>query len=613
MLLHRLLLHRLIGPTIWLLCGLSIISGPSVRSVVAREKDYWNEETKAQRDARMKWWREARFGMFIHWGLYAVPAGEWQGKTNHAEWIRHTAQIPIDEYEKTLKQFKPTRFDADQWAQLAKRAGMKYLVITSKHHDGFCLWPSQLTDFDVDSTPLKTDILGQLNRACRKEGIRFCTYHSIMDWHHPDYLPRRKWEAANRSADGADFNRYLQYMKGQLAELTQRYHPSVMWFDGEWESTWNHEQGKELYQYVRSLDPTIIINNRVDKGRRGMEGMTEKGEFRGDFGTPEQQIPATGLAGADWETCMTMNGHWGWNKNDHRWKSSEDLIRKLVDIASKGGNFLLNIGPKPDGTFPTEAIERLNAIGVWMNVNGTAIYGTQASPTGRPSWGRITTKELDNGNTRLYLHVFDWPKNGSIDVAIDNKPVACCLLADTARKFDVAREKTAVVVTLSGRAPDPVCSVVMLDVAGTPKALPQYIRQAKDGTLTLKARDALIHNPEHGQAARYESGGGKDNIGSWIDARPWVDWNAYFAKPGTYDVIARLSTTSENARFAVRIGAQQLTATTPNTGSWTSFVDIPVGEVVIENTGACQIEVHPIKEGWQPINLQAIVLKPKKT
>jgi len=438
---------------------------------VAAAEDYWNDETPAARDARMQWWREARFGMFIHWGLYAVPAGEWKGKTNYAEWIRNRAQIPVGEYEKFVGQFKPTRFNAERWAHMAKRAGMKYMVITSKHHDGFCMWPSKLTNFDVESTPLKIDVMGKLSQACQEEGVRFCMYHSIMDWHHPDYLPRRKWEAADRPADGAQYDRYVQYMKRQLAELVSRYHPGVLWFDGEWEPTWTHARGVDLYQYVRSLDPNIIINNRVDKGRRGMEGLTKQGEYRGDFGTPEQQIPATGIPGSDWETCMTMNAHWGWNKHDTKWKSSTDLIRKLVDIASKGGNFLLNIGPKPDGTFPREALDRLEAIGRWMDVNGQAIHGTTASPTARPTWGRITTKRLADRKTRLFLHVFDWPTDGKLDVKLANKPGPCYLLATKDRRFEVTAHPEGLTVTLTGTAPDPVCSVVVLDIVGKPHAL----------------------------------------------------------------------------------------------------------------------------------------------
>ena len=338
-------------------------------------KDYMGE-TKAAKDARMEWWREARFGMFIHWGLYAVPAGVYGDKNTYAEWIMTSANIPVEEYEKYVDQFNPVKFDADKWVSMAKDAGMKYVVITSKHHDGFCLWDSKVGDYDIMATPYKKDILKALSKACKKQGIKFCFYHSIMDWHHPDYLPRRDWE--NRSAEGADLQRYIKYMKAQLKELITEYDPEVLWFDGEWESTWSNEEGIKLYNYVRSLKPDIIINNRVDVGRAGMQGLTKEGNFAGDFGTPEQEVPEGGLPGVDWESCITMNDHWGYCAADKNFKSTEFLIHQLVDITSKGGNYLLNIGPTSEGIFPPESVERLAGMGKWMRINGEAIYGTKA-------------------------------------------------------------------------------------------------------------------------------------------------------------------------------------------------------------------------------------------
>ena len=425
--------------------------------------------TTTAAEVRMDWWREARFGLFIHWGLYAIPAGEWNGATGHGEWIRHTAQIPLEEYDALRGQFNPANFDADAWVQLAKDAGMKYIVITSKHHDGFCLFDSQYTDFDVKSTPFGRDILRELADACRRAGLRICWYHSIMDWHHPDYLPRREWES--RSTEGADFERYVAHLKHQLAELVGHYGPiGVLWFDGEWENTWNHERGVDLYRYVRGLQPDIIINNRVDVGREGMAGLTKDRRFAGDFGTPEQEIPATGLPGVDWETCMTMNDHWGYNRQDQNWKSSTELIRKLADIASKGGNFLLNVSPTAEGEFPAASVERLRDIGRWMKVNGEAIYGTQASPFKELSWGRCTQKPLPDGNTRLYLHVFDWPADGRLTVpGLFNDAVRACLLADpTGIPIHGARQEDALVLQLPAAMPDAGVTVVALDIVGRP-------------------------------------------------------------------------------------------------------------------------------------------------
>lgn len=417
-------------------------------------------------DERMAWWRDARFGMFVHWGLYAVPAGTYKGKRidGIGEWIMNSAPIPIEEYEKFADAFNPIGFNADEWVRLAKNAGMKYIVITSKHHDGFCLWDSKVTEWDImDATPFGRDILAELAAACKRHKIKLCFYHSIMDWHHPDaqapFYPN--YNDTNRS--NPNFDRYVeQYMKPQLAELLANYGPlGVMWFDGEWIKDWTEPKGKELYAWLREIQPDLIINNRVGKGRKGMEGLSAGDDYAGDFGTPEQQVPATGLPGVDWETCMTMNDTWGYKAYDENWKSSEDLIRHLVDIASKGGNFLLNVGPTPEGLIPAASVARLEAMGRWMAVNGESIYGTTASPIGRPSWGRCTAQ----GN-RLYLHVFDWPTDGRLSLSLPGAgAVQAHLLADRKKaRLPVAIHGDTIVVSVPSEAPDAVASVVVLTV-----------------------------------------------------------------------------------------------------------------------------------------------------
>lgn len=413
-------------------------------------------------DTRMEWWRDARFGMFIHWGLYAIPAGEWDGKTDYGEWIRHSARIPLETYDMFRKQFNPVKFDAGEWVRIAHDAGMKYIVITSKHHDGFCMFDTEETGFNIMNTPFGRDIMKELATACRKYGIKLCFYYSIMDWHHPDYLPRRDWETG-RGTDSADFDLYVSYMKKELKELLTQYGEiGVLWFDGEWEATWNDKYGKEIYSYVRSLQPGIIINNRVGAGRLDMEGMTKEGAFGGDFGTPEQQIPPTGLPGTDWETCMTMNDHWGYNKANTVYKSAKELIRTLTDIASKGGNYLLNVGPSDKGTFPKQAVSRLKEIGRWMSVNGESIYGTAASPFPSTPWGRCTMKEKKD-TVILYLHVFDWPADGQLLVeGCMSEPLNAVLLAQPEKHLKVIREGEKIRVMLPPQAPDEVNSVVKL-------------------------------------------------------------------------------------------------------------------------------------------------------
>ena len=423
-------------------------------------------DARTEQDQRMAWWRDARFGMFIHWGLYSIPAGEWKGDTGHAEWIRETAHIPVEEYEKFQAQFHPLKFDAEAWARMAADAGMKYLVITSKHHDGFDLFDSKETNWDLGGTPEKRDLLGELAAACERHGVRFCTYHSIMDWHHPDYLPRRSWES--RSAEGADFERFEKYLHAQVTEVVQRYHPGVMWFDGEWENTWNHERGTRLFELCRELDPRMIVNNRVDVHRSGMGGFSDSKEAFGDFATPEQEIPATGMPGVDWETCMTMNDHWGYNSHDENWKTTRDLLQKLADIASKGGNFLLNVGPRADGTFPPEAVARLSEIGAWMRTNGAAIQGTSASPFDELPWGRCT-QAAEGKDTRLNLLVFSWPGDGRLVVpGLGNEPVSAELAVAPGKKLPVAREGGGLVIRVPTARPDADVSVVVLRIAGKP-------------------------------------------------------------------------------------------------------------------------------------------------
>ncbi len=438
-------------------------------SAVAKEK--WNEETAAQRDERMQWWREARFGMFIHWGLYAIPAGTWEGKQigGIGEWIMDRANVPVDEYEKLAGKFNPEKFDAAQWVAIAKDAGIKYIVITSKHHDGFCLFDSDVTDYNVvDTSPYGKDLLKPLAEACHKQGLKFCVYYSIMDWHHPSQYRGSEKRYNPTKIHPEKKAEYITFMKAQLKELLEICDPEVLWFDGEWPAWYEEADGREVYAYLRKLKPQIIVNNRVGKGRKGMEGLNKGDQdYVGDFGTPEQQIPATGLPGVDWESCMTMNDTWGFKSYDHNWKSTEKLIRNIIDIASKGGNYLLNVGPTAEGLIPAPSVERLQGIGRWMKVNGESIYGTQASPLKKTPWGRCT-KKTDADGTTLYLHVFDWPADGRLLVSgLQNTVEGAYLLADSNKAaLPVEAADNGVTVTLPAEAPDPVCTVVVLEVAG---------------------------------------------------------------------------------------------------------------------------------------------------
>ncbi len=345
-----------------------------------QERDYLNESQEAF-DARMEWWRDARFGMFIHWGPYAVPAGQYRGETvrSASEWMMNTAQIPIEEYEGFAASFNPVQFDADEWVDIARDAGMKYIVITSKHHDGFGLWDSDVSDYDVfGASPFGRDILRELADAAERGGIPLGFYHSIMDWHHPDAQGPHYPTYNTNEKSNPNFSRFVEnYLIPQVRDLVVNYDPEILWFDGEWIPEWTHEMGLDMYNMVRSMKPEVLINNRVDKGRQGMQGMTRTDQqYAGDFGTPEQEI-LEGTSTLDWESCMTMNDSWGYKVADDNWKSAEMLVHNLVDVAAKGGNYLLNVGPTAEGLIPEASVERLAEMGDWMEVNGEAIYGSR--------------------------------------------------------------------------------------------------------------------------------------------------------------------------------------------------------------------------------------------
>jgi alpha-L-fucosidase len=571
-------------------------------------------EPASSRDERMKWWREARFGMFIHWGLYAVPAGEWKGKEipGAGEWIMNTAKIPISEYEPLAREFNPVKFNADEWVRIAKNAGMKYIVITSKHHDGFCLWDSKVSDYDiVDATPFKRDILKELSEACKKQGIRLCFYHSIMDWHHPDAQGSFYPNYNDGTKSNPNFARYVEnYMKPQIKELVTNYGPlGVLWFDGEWIKDWTEPQGIELYNYVRGLQPDIIVNNRVGKGRKGMEGLSQSEEYAGDFGTPEQQIPPTGLPGVDWETCMTMNDTWGYKSHDHNWKSAEDLLGKLVDIASKGGNFLLNVGPTARGLIPQPSIERLEAMGQWMARNSESIYGTTASPFENLPWGRCTAKP-----GKLYLHVFAWPQNGELQVPIPmyfGRVNRAYLLAQKQRGDLLLGTDDAgnLVISVPRKAPDPVDTVIVAEIEGEVSVVPRLVKQAEDGTVLLKAAEAIVH----GHTARYESGGGKDNIGYWTDPEDYVTWAFEVTGPGSFDVEVTYACASGvgGSEYTVAIADQKLDGTVSDTGNWTAFVTRKLGRVKVSGAGSYTLSVKPrTMPHGAVMNLKSVTLIP---
>jgi len=441
----RLLLQKAIACALFLTM---LTTAAAETTVISQEV-----ETPIAQDERMQWWREARFGMFVHWGLSSILGGEWQGKDYgkevggaSAEWIMLKAQIPKEEYAKLSGQFNPVQFDAKQWVSLAKAAGMRYLVITAKHHDGFCMFESEHTDYDImDATPLKRDVIKELAEECRRQGIRFGVYYSQrQDWYH-----------SGRSRRAVAPPAYTRMVRGHLQELLTNYGDiSVVWFDT---GGGNMELSDSYGEIVRKLQPRSIICSRL----YSRSVPTEKRKYADFESLPDRTI-AGGRVQQDTETCMTMRHNWGYDRDDDNWKSAKDIIERLVLSASRGANFLLNVGPTPEGSFCPEEIERLKAIGQWMKINGESIYGTTASPFDFDfPWGSITQKR----NT-LYLHVMQWSPEGITFQGLASRPSKAYLLADPERAMltvEQNADKHITTVTVPGEAPDTNDSVIVLD------------------------------------------------------------------------------------------------------------------------------------------------------
>jgi alpha-L-fucosidase len=437
-------------------------------------------ETKKQHDARMKWWREARFGLFIHWGIYSVPAGTYDGKQipDIGEWIMHNAKIPVTRYAAYAKQFNPAKFNPDEWVTLAQAAGMKYIVITSKHHDGFAMFKSAASPYNVvDATPFGRDVIAEMAEACRRHGMKLGLYYSqAQDWHQPGGAAMGgHWD---RAQDG-NMDEYIDRIAvPQVREILSKYGPiSILW--------WDTPEGMTAARAARflpllNLQPGLITNNRLGGG------------VDGDLTTPEQFIPATGIPGKDFEVCMTMNDTWGYKSYDNNWKSSEDLVRKLIDTASKGGNYLLNVGPTSEGLIPQPSVDRLKGIGRWMQVNKDAIYGTSAGPFPYLRWGRAARK-----GSILYLYVFDWPKSGVLRVPLKNKVTASYLLADPKKVIPVTVEGERISLKLPTAAPDPIASVIALRIEGEPAPVPVP-------SLSRRGRASSVFGPGFGSEKAFD-------------------------------------------------------------------------------------------------------------
>jgi alpha-L-fucosidase len=548
-------------------------------------------KTQQKQDPRMKWWREARFGLFIHWGLYAIPAGIWKGKEipGIGEWIQKRAHIPVVEYEKLAKQFNPTQFNAQEWVQVAKDAGMKYLTITSKHHDGFALFKSHASPYNiVDATPYGKDIIADLAKACQEAGIKLCFYYSQkQDWHHPhgsgntlDFDPTKQ-----------NFNQYMRE-KGlpQVKEILTQYGPiGMIWYDTPQDIT--PAQTKKFVLEVYKHQPNCLVNGRAGHGLGDYQSM-------GDNLIPPARVDG------DWETPATLNDTWGFKKNNHNLKPVDGLIKRLVDIVSKGGNYLLNVGPTAEGRIPKQSITRLKKVGDWLKINGDAIYGASASPHPYEfSWGAITTK-----GRKLYLNIWNWPQGDFTLYGLKNKVRKAYLLADPNRT-SLEKEQTHIaqmdldVLTLKlpKKRPDKIVSVVVLEITGEP-AMDNTLLQNADGRILLEAHNGQIKSPKTGsQLIRGRFG----TIENWFATNHRVTWTVKVATPGNYQVNI-LTQTDRNGQWEgghqtkLTLGQTSITATlkeqerrdNPKANSDLRDVVSSLGQITINKPGTHDITLR---------------------
>lgn len=553
--------------------------------------------------SKMDWWRKARFGMFIHWGVYSVPAGVYHGQDipGLGEWIMQDAKIPVAEYKTYAKQFNPTHYDPEAWVKMAKNAGVKYIVITAKHHDGFALFDTKASDWNVvQATPYGKDLLKPLADACRKYGMKLGFYYSqANDWCNPGGAAAfGKWDPAQQGS----MDDYIDKVAiPQVREILTNYGDvAELWWDVPSDMT---PERAQKFLPVLQLQPNIIYNNRLG------------GNVPGDIETPEQYIPPTGIAGRDWETCMTVNDTWGYKTKDENWKSAADLIRNLVDAASKGGNYLLNIGPKPDGSVPQPIVDRFAAIGKWMKVNSESIYGTSASPFKKLHGMRATRLEDAHGTT-LYLHVMQWPTNGELLVpGLHGAPGMKASLLATGAKLVADTSTAGLVIHVPVKAPDAVVSVVKLYLPGTLQIDSYTIKPTAPGTYDLQAEDADVHNPPNDMALALEEHDGIFNAGYWTNARSYISWTVQVDQPGNYRM--SLKTALPNGTTSVEISATldgqtfaSNTVAIGATGDYQRYTSAAAGGFTLPKAGKYTITVKPASSApWQPINLRSLTLQ----